>query len=331
MSYESESVLGDGATPAKVHEIVKLLGYIAVDDRLKVPNRTGVFFWQEKKDYKSFVGVELDVYRQEDKKVIVSTRTRVGRSYWDLTHQNHTIKVLRDVFGGNFRTDEGRNRYMRADRSPPPPIASGCFLARWRLHNALIKPHVYLSQRGLDQANAKGEATGHFIIDDMNPRLFSNNLVLPYIIAVWEEFFRFTFVALLTYSPQRVAALKRANLNQTQIEAIATDKCSIEQAYANSLSFQRPSQISKNFKIIDPKMDLAGALRKPYRKRNISLYESIEQSVEDRNEFVHAGNMNHLLSDQALTTLLKDIEVAVERCYQEFARHLGFVAERGWW
>jgi hypothetical protein len=148
--------------------------------------------------------------------------------------------------------------------------------------------------------------------------------MLPYIIAVWEEYFRATFVAALKYSDQRKGILKNARLTHAHIDQIATGLLSTEQAVASTLSFQRPFVISENFRQLAPKIDIAGALRKPYRRRRVSLYDSIEALVESRNVFVHAGQMNLALYDKQLKSTLDDMTAAVDRSYEHIAKHYGF-------
>lgn len=322
MSYTSHSELAASTQLNAVLETVTLLGYQKINDGLTVPNRVQAYMWCDNTHYRSWVGVELDVYKAKGKPIIVTTRSRMGRSHWDLLHQNRTLKFLRDLFGGHFETDAGRNRYWRPEGPPPKPIASGCYLARWRFHVALIKPRIYLHQRGLDQQNTR--TTGISFVDEMNPRLFSNNLVLPYLVAVWEEYFKASFAAMLRYSPQKEGAIKRIKISHEHLEMIASGTLTIEDAIAESLSFQRPSIISTNFSLIDSKMHLASVLRKPYRKRKISLFEAIEARIEDRNQFVHTGEIDLDFSDEALDRTLKDFEVAIDRCYREFGRVMEF-------
>jgi hypothetical protein len=323
MSYESHSVCDPGIPLKKVKELVELLGYVPVDDRI-YKDEKGAYMWFDTKDYQSWVGVELTLFKEAGKPVLVYTRSRAGRSFWDLSQQNKTLRLVRDLLGGTFTTDAGKNRYWHPDGPPPKPVASGCYLARWRFQNAMIKPRLYLSQRGLDQPNAKGEPTGHWFIDEMNPRLFSNNLLMPYLIAVWEDFLKASFIAMLSYSPQREAALKRARLNQNQLEMIATGTSTIEVALAESLSFQRPSVIANNYKLIDPHFNLATQLRKPYRRRNKSLFEAIDDYVDLRNDFVHTGRMSAQLLDKEVAKAMDDFEVAVDRCYAAFGKLFDF-------
>lgn len=331
MSYTSDSLLGKQAKLSRVKEIVELLGYTCLDNGGKCPDCVGNYMWFEGKEYKSWSGVELSLYKNQGSLITVSTRSTISRSYWDLVHQNRTLKMLRDLFGGYFTTDAGRNRYWRPYGTPPSPKESGCFLARWRLHNALIKPTIYLSQRGLTESNASPTPCGISFLDELNPRFFSNNLVLPYAVAVWEEFFRASFVALLKFSSNRERVFKKVKLNKFQLESIASNNLSVEEAVAGGFSFQRPMMVASNFRDLDPKLDLAQVLKKPYRNRKISLFDSIESTVECRNEFVHSGQMDIRLTDSNLSKLLSDFEVAAQRCYEEFSQLYGFELESYHW
>lgn len=325
MSYTSTSVLRQSVTVAQAKEIIELLGYKRVRDSLKVPNLAAGYYWYDETDYKSWSGVELDIYKTPKGPVKLTTRSTAARSYWDLTHQNKTLKLLRDLFGGHFETDAGRNRYWHPDEPAPPPISSGCYLARWRFHNNFGKARVYLMNRKLEGPIARDSSSGFEFMDQMNPRLLSNNLLVPYMIAVWEEFFRATFAACLRYSKQRETALKRAKLSHSDLENLAMGSVQIERAVAEFFSFQRPSSIAETFKLLDPKLDLAAPLRKPYRRRRLSLYESLEALVENRNALVHAGELNLGLFDKKLETTMSDLTEAANRTYNHIAKHYGFI------
>lgn len=324
MSYTSETILPQDATLVQVQDLVALLGYKKANDDLKFPNRVAGYFWYDETDYRSYVGVELDIYRDRKGIMTVTTRSRVGRSYWDLIQQNKTLKMFRDLLGGRFTTDAGRNRYWRPDEPAPTPLSAGCFHARWRFHNDLGRARIYLMNRKLEGQIAKDSSSGLDFMDELNPRLLSNNFLLPYLVAVWEEYFRATFAACFKYSPQREAALKRARLGHGDLEKVAIGSQPIERAIAESFSFQRPSAITENFRMLDQKLDVGGAIRKPYRRRKTNLFDSIEQLVEDRNEFVHTGGMNIKFFDGQLIAALSDMEVAVNRAYECIAAHYHF-------
>lgn len=114
---------------------------------------------------------------------------------------------------------------------------------------------LLLKQGKLEFQNFSSEPTGIEYIDWINPLFFANKLLVPYIVAIWEEYFRSTYVVLLRYSGKRVSALKRNKLSQHQLESVAAGRQDVEQAVAESLSFQRPSSISSNFESIEPNLD----------------------------------------------------------------------------
>lgn len=181
------------------------------------------------------------------------------------------------------------------------------------------------TSRNLEGQITKDASSGLDFIDELNPRLLSNNFLLPYMVAVWEEYFRATFAACFKYSPQREGVLKRAKLSHGDFEKVAIGSQPIERTIAESFAFQRPSAISENFRRLDQKLDIGGAIRKPYRRRKKSLFDSIEQLVEDRNEFVHTGGINLKFFDAQLNAALSDMQVAVNRAYKCIAAHYHFL------
>ena len=323
MSYTSRNVLSTTAKLAHVLEIVALLGYKKLENNVGVANHVGNYFWFEYTDYKSWTGIELQVYRKNGQ-IAIDTRSRVSRSYWDLLHQNKTISLLKGIFGGSFDTDAGTNRFWHPDAPPPTPLSSGCYLARWRFKNALQRANIYLDARELKGDISNNKLTGLTFVDDINPRLLSNNMILPFAMGVWEDYFRSTYVALLATSQNRNSAFKKTRLSDAQIDQIANQQLTVVEAVVENMSFQRPSKIAEHFKTLDSKLDFAGILKKPYRRRKISLFEKIEELVEIRNNFVHAGEMNHKLLDKQLEQVLSDLTAAVDRFYVLLGKHHDF-------
>ena len=231
--------------------------------------------------------------------------------------------MLRDLFGGHFVTDGGQNKYWRPDGIPPSLLSSGCYLARWRFHNALMPAQIYLKARQLEWASAANKPSGFGFIDEINPRLLSNNIVVPYIVGVWEDYFRTTFSVLLKYSDNRDAVLRKCRPTHAQIGKILYSK-SPEYVISECFSFQRPSVISENFKLIGVRLDLASAMRKPLRRRKATLYDIIERAIEQRNGLVHSGSMDLALFDEKLNSLISDFVFAVDRAYHAIGAHFRF-------
>lgn len=323
MSYESVNTLSSQAKMVKVQELIELLGYKKSIEKPHIPEIKAIYYWFEQNEYRSWSGIGLQISKKEGQ-LEVYTRTSSSSSYWDNLQQNKTIKMLREYFGGYFVTDAGRNRYHHPEKPIPSTTSSGCFLARWRFHNALTKVHVYMQNRNLAGPICRDEPSGFEFLDDLNPRLLSNNLILPYVIAVWEEYFRSTFEVLFNTLDNKENVLKEVRLTAHHLEPFADDIIPFSRAVSGYFSFQRPSLISRNFKLVRKDIDITGALRKPYRRRKISLFNSIEILIENRNSFVHEGKMDTKLFDVKIKSIINDITEAVNRTYNEIGLKYSF-------
>ena len=124
--------------------------------------------------------------------------------------------------------------------------------------------------------------------------------------------------------------MKRAKLSHSDLEKLAVGSVQVERSVAEFFSFQRPSAIAETFKLLDPKLDLAAPLRKPYRRRKLPLYNTIEALVEQRNALVHAGDINLDLFDKKLETTMSDLTEAINRVYNYIAKHYGFIPNHGY-
>lgn len=328
MSYVSESTLADGTKISDVREIIKLLGYIKAN--VLTSEEVGPieeYWYFDDTDYKSWTGVELGLYK-EGASIVVSTRTRISRSYYDLTHQNRTISNLKKLFGGKFQTDEGVGRYLRPESGPPAPAASGCHVAFNRFGHNLIAGKIYLDARTFPERYQDGNDA--FLAElEMSPRLLSNNMLLPFIVATLEDYFKSTFVALLRYSPRKQHFFKSLRLQGDHLAAISDGK-TVEEQVSETLSFQRISSVTRHFVALDPKLDLKGVLLKPFRRRKQSLYDMIESIVLTRHNFIHRAQQDRSLTDARMHDLVYDLDSAVTRVYKHITSHYGWVYERGW-
>jgi hypothetical protein len=75
----------------------------------------------------------------------------------------------------------------------------------------------------------------------------------------------------------KVGYSNQFKITPIQLESISNGELTIEEG--DNLSFQRPKIIAENFKLINDSIDISGTLRKPYRKRKRSLYDSIDSII----------------------------------------------------
>lgn len=328
MSYYSGNVLARSARLDDVRELVELLSYRRIRTEFKIAASQGEYSWFETRDYKSYSGVELGISSNDDGAIVVETRSTSSRSHWDLLQQNRTIRMLRRLFGGTFKTDVGRSRYFPSEGKPPSPAAAGCHLAFQRFGGGLIRASYLLESRHFSEQWKK--RTGLEVIDSMNPRLLSNNLLIPYLVAILEEYFKSTFVAILRYSDRRRAIFHNARLTADNLVDISSANTSVEEAFAETLSFQRISKICQHFKTLDPDLDLVGTLRKPFRRRRESLFDSLEAMTEQRHALIHNASSNPSFDDKDAHRALDDLEQAVVRCYRRLTSVHGWEFDQGW-
>jgi hypothetical protein len=145
----------------------------------------------------------------------------------------------------------------------------------------------------------------------MHPQTLSSNMLIAFFVSIIEDYFKSCFVALLKYSPEKEKFLRGVRLRSDQIARVSDGKENVEQVVAETLSFQRISIACKNFEAID--RALAGALRKPYNRRRLSLYDQLEQLTDSRNRFVHRADLDLSLTNVAVDAALRDVEVAMTR------------------
>lgn len=330
MSYCSENLLPLNTPVNRLFEVIELLGYHKVRSIFKIENRIGSYMWYGSDNAISFVGLELDIYKEDDH-ISVQTRTRAGRSYWDLQWQNKTISLLKALFGGSFITDAGSNRYMRDDEPEPSKISSALYVARWIFDNAMIKPKIYFDNRQMTGDIAREERTEFSWLDSLNPRILSDNMIIPYLIGCWESYFRNSYIAILKFSDDiSERALKKCNLSPQKLLMAVRHEAALEDLIADNFSFQRPSIIAENFRQVDSNIDFAAWLRKPYHGRKKTLFDSITEIVDIRDSLVHTGNVDLRIMDKQVHTIIDDLTAAVDRAYQGFGEVFGFIPDESY-
>ena len=264
------------------------------------------------------------------KRVVVGTTTSIGRSYFDLIHQNKTISRFRKRFGGEFTTDDGRSVLRRPESGPPPAPASGCYLAFNSFGFNLIRAQFHHDSREFPK-HPRRKWKGIEIFLPIDPRLLANNTLVPFLVAALEDYFKSTYIALLRYSERKVAILKSISLRGDQLVAISDGKATVEDQITETLSFQRLSAVGRHFEELDKKLDIAGTLRKPYRRRSQSLFEMLDSLVLSRHQFIHKATLDKTMTDERIEDLIFYDNEAITRVYRRITDYYGWFFDRGWY
>lgn len=219
---------------------------------------------------------------------------------------------------------------MRPSGKPPAPAASGCYLAYSRFGSNLIKVINYLNVAEFKNELNLQTTSPRFLLAT-SPRTLSNNMAISFFVSIVEDYLKSCFIALLTYSRSSEKFLRSMRLQGDQLTRISKGELSVEAMVAETLSFQKVSIACKHFKAIDDGLDLAGALRKPYRRRKKSLLDSLDDLVKVRHDFVHRAQLDYQHSTDALIGIAYDIAEAMERVDRSITiRHRWPTLERSW-
>jgi len=324
MSYETTNYLPKGVSKRHAAEFAELLGYKRSGSyaHLGMPEVVSMIYFEEK-DYKSWRVVELSIGISEDKGVVyVNTRTRIGRSHYDFKMQNRTVREFRSRFGGTAIKDGGNGKGY--DPGPPvPPAASGCYLAMGRFDWNLTRVNFYLNlafarpdSNPLGQAETIWPQTRQF-----KPEVFMSNVLITYLVSAMEDYFKSSYIALLTYAERKPAILRNIRLSGEQLAQISAATLTVEQAAAEVLPFQRLAAVGRHFADVDSKLDILGPLKRPYRGRKVNLLDRLESLVTRRHALIHDVHIDIDLDRKKLEDHIHDLTVGISRVYQRVTDH----------
>lgn len=324
MSHEAVCSLRNPVRPDAVFACLAESGYerVAATPFWNGDRALRAFSWFDHNDYRSHRGVYVEVARR-DQSLQVYLRSNISASYWDLLKLNETIRTLRRRFGGGFRSDYGASRYFQLP-DKQGPSESGCSLAFERFEASVSRAELYLANRRFpDQFRDFPFAD---LLAAYSPWVLSNNLLLPFVVSILEDYFKSTFVAVLKHSARKESIFKSARLSSQQLLRLSAGKASVEALVAEGMAFQNLRMVSEAFRNLVPGLDIHGILRRPYRRRRISLWEALNELVENRHAFVHRGEVDLQFDDEVLATRIVDTQVAVDRVYRRLCHVLGWPA-----
>ena len=227
MGYDCICHLPEGT---KFNDVEEFLGFLGFGRQEK-----GEFYFFKETDYLSISGVWAFI-KKDAGDILVFLRSSIFASKTDIDHFNLTAKQLRNRFGGYFESDFGKGRYLRVNAPDLKQAEAGCYHAYSHFENNLSVLYVYLSHATFD---IDFPPLGVFPdIDKINPKIVSNNILIPFLVSVVEEFFKSCYVALLKYSPRKKSILKRPRLDADDLINVSNGEMTIEEAIAKKSPFR---------------------------------------------------------------------------------------------
>jgi hypothetical protein len=308
MGYDCTCYLEESTKSSDVDEFLQFLGY----SKLK----KGLFYYFENKDYLSISGVLATINISETNQVSVYLRSQIFASNFDIAHFNKTALQLRKRFGGYFVSDFGKNRYIRDSKINRVKAEAGCYQSYTNFENNITTAKIYTEYTRFE---VQLPPIGMFPeLDKLNPEIISNNLVVPFLVSLAEEYFRSSYIALLKYSDKRESIIKNSRIYPDDFIEISEQTLTIDDAVARSKSFQNISKIAANFSELDKRLDVAGVLKKPYRRRKETLYTSMDNLFEQRHEQIHRNQIRVDYTRDKLQRDIDNLNESVNRSYLHF-------------
>jgi hypothetical protein len=320
MGYDCYNHLPIKTRKRDVEEFLTILGY----ERIKrgpflIKNGTPFSYYRDE-DYKYITGVLAEVFFDDDRVLKVHTRTIIWCSRYDLDFQNFTMRQLKKRFGGYFVSDLGRNRYFKKEGQYLEKAEAGCHQVYYRFYDNVQTVGILL-QSAKDLGKGFPSIPGITEINILNPQIILANMLVPFLVSVLEEYFRSTYIALLKYSPKRESIIGNTRIAGDELITVDRGELSLEQVITRTKSFQDIKRICQSFKEIDSSLDIGGLLKKPYRGRKESIYETIERVILQRHEFIHNAIINPSYTLDQAERDANTIVAGVERIYRGLIKH----------
>lgn len=275
MGQDICNILPSKTKKSDIVEFIKLLGYSGKNDLFH-------FFKDDNFKHYEYILLGIDI-PESGESVNVSTRTSIWCSEHDLDYQNFTARQIRKRFGGYFISDIGRNRYFPISEQKTSGAENGVYLAYAGIHNKFACAFMFVDRIEISEPDKLLGIISH----SETPFTLSTNIILTYISSIIENYFRNTYIALLTYSSKIDSIVKKTKIYDDYLVEVCSGSKSIFEAIAFSKSFQNMGKVCDNFKEIDAKLNIHTALSKPYRKRNESLFDTINRVLEQRHSMIH--------------------------------------------
>ena len=311
-----------------VEEFLVVLGYTKLPrDRYTPKGVTALLYHPN--DYKYFVGVYAEKHFDKAEGLIVHTHTSIWRSRYDTDFHNHTVKQLRKRFGGYFESDNGRNKYLTNDYPYIDKAEAGCYQAFGVYFNNIQRASYTIDtwMSAKTEMDWSSKKMGVALIDQMNPLVATVNMAIPLIVSIIEDYFKSSYIALLKYSPQKEAIIRDCRIQGEELILLTKGEITLEDAVARSRSFQDMKRIAQSYRELDKNIDVYGTLKRPYRRRKTSIYDTIESIIVLRHRIIHRAELILGYTPQLLLRDIRTIHVGIERFYRMLISLYGWFDE----
>lgn len=329
MGYDAQSDFPPGTRAAEVIEHLQFMGFTLRQRKARDSHGQLAWLeWRKNDHYQYYRGLSVLVV-DDSGQLVLRTRANTMRTRADAELNNDVLRQMRRRFGASFPSDYGKNRYFPVDglstRSHAP---GGCYAAFEAFLRSMKRAGYYLGSRKFDVDFSHLPPNIRWMTNGIDPTVLSNSLLVPFIVASLEEFFRQTFTVLFKYSPSKERVLKAAKINAEDLVAAMDGDREIEEVAVKWFNFQSVAKIGQSFSQLEPKLDILGPLRRPTRKGGKeNLAERIEQVIARRHRIIHQNEVDGWYTTEEIANDLAAVEAAAARVYELIFKFYGWEVE----
>ena len=287
-------------TKNDIENLLLMLGYNKYRD---------VFYCGNDNEYKYDNGVKVYKLKETKAEFIYHVRVQIWGNGHDLKKANDTIKSLKKYCDASFESDFGKNRYFPKD-DLIEGAENGCYIAASHAYENMQKMKFALSKFSPDENQEKALKE----MGQISPDMLNANVYTAFLCAVLEEYFRFSYTAILRFSSKREKIINQKFSSYDLIEVDSGNK-TIDEIYARTLSFQNIKKISDNFGQLD-KIDIGSYLKKPYHGRKKNLYAQVDELFERRHNMIHHVQIDSSYNSKSILKEIDDMNEVVKRVYE---------------
>jgi len=284
----------------KIDKVLKDLGFKFIKE--------GLYSWFVKKNLTSFKGCRLsynkadhDYYVPRGTKIIFTSTTSAARSHEDFEMQIKVIKTLKKEFGGSaYDPQEGRYAYPI---NTIPKLSYREKLCGMSFLNFIDNIHTAHSLSSKIPKKGKMRKSEYLYRYSSNTSILINNLVIVYLVAIFEAFLKDFFIKYVETSQKAKEKIyQRTNkLEFKEIKDLLEGSISLTQFLTSKYTFQNlNSANAAYYDYVDVKLLDIWNRRKKYKNKFFIVREVLEELIQKRHEIVHEYKLDYMMNKQKL-------------------------------
>jgi hypothetical protein len=299
MGYDSSITLPKKTKVKEVKKFLRLLKYKEIEKDF--------FFYNDNDSEEHFTGVGLTIDKDKTQNINLYLRTSIWTTIADTEYTNFTLSEISQRFGGYYHSENGKNKPYKFNGVERRNAEAGCFTVFMTFRNNMVKPEVF--RQHLEMELEKRPFTSIAIVNEHHPVSIGMNITIPFLISVFEEYFRSTFIVLLKWSDNKKEVLKSLKINTEDLADVSDGISSIEKIASRNISFQNLSSINSAFSKISKEIKFIHLLKSQAPKKK--YFEKINKLIEFRHQIIHNNSTNPFYD---IKEFKNDLNLVTEIC-----------------